>query len=123
MRVHPDHHATAHPDLLNLVTVTDVELGGHRYFEQSKPFLSLSRPFGTTSGSRRPEERCGDEGRVGDPLRITYLPSKPAVSTAGSPIGELGDGIFITVLVSTMLAVAVGRGATRPFMATRRRPT
>ena len=67
------------------------------------------------------ETRCGGEGQVGDPLRITYLPSNPAVSTAGSPIGELGDGLFITVLVSTLLAVAVGRGATRPFMAKRRR--
>ena len=39
----------------NLDTVIDVcELGGHRYFEQSKPFLSLSAPVGATSGSRRP---------------------------------------------------------------------
>jgi hypothetical protein len=67
------------------------------------------------------EERCGDERHVGDSVRITYLPSQPAVSTAGSPIGELGDGFFITVLVSTLLAVAVGRGPTRRFITIRRR--
>jgi hypothetical protein len=68
------------------------------------------------------ETGCGGEGQVGDPLRITYLPSRPAVSTAGSPIGELGDGLVVTIAVSTLIAFAVGRGPIRRFLTERRRP-
>ena len=69
------------------------------------------------------ETRCGTEPQIGNLLRITYLPAKPAVSTAGSPIGELRDGLVITATVSTMFAVAVGRGPIRRFITERRRRT
>src|SRR5450432_396323 len=42
VRVHAVHHCT-HPDSSNLDTVLMCELGWHRYFEQNKPLLSLSR--------------------------------------------------------------------------------
>ena len=52
MRVHPDDDL-AHLLLLPHLTVLDGP-GGHRYFELSKPLLSLSQP--TAPGPRRPNE-------------------------------------------------------------------
>jgi hypothetical protein len=98
-------------------TVVKLELGNHGGCKYQ--YLVNGHTY------TKSETRCGDGRRTGDQLLITYLPSKPAVSTAGSPIGELGNGLFITVAVSTLIGIAVGRGATpsRRFIAARGRST
>jgi hypothetical protein len=54
MRVDADDYlAYRESSLLGLVTVGR---GGHRYFEQGKPLLSLSSPFNAAPGPRRPNE-------------------------------------------------------------------
>ena len=56
---------------------------------------------------------CGVSRQIGDPLVVTYLASNPAVSTTGSPGGNVRNALMISLLVPTLLAFAVGRGVLR----------
>jgi hypothetical protein len=53
MRIHADDYLThARPPSS---TLSLAGRGGHRYFEQGKPLLSLSSPSVAASGTRRPD--------------------------------------------------------------------
>ena len=54
MRVHPDDHL-AHAQSSCPILLWLPGRGGHRYFEQNKPLLSLSPPT-AAPGPRRPNE-------------------------------------------------------------------
>jgi hypothetical protein len=54
VRVHPDDHL-AHLQSLLLDHAVLTEPGGHRYFEQNKPLLSLSSPI-AAPGPHRPDK-------------------------------------------------------------------
>jgi hypothetical protein len=47
------------------------------------------------------DSRCGVSRQIGDPLVVTYLPSNPAVSTTGSPGGNVRNALMISLLVPT----------------------